>query len=85
MPSFTFSNYDVGNSAIVPDKEGPIFFTIRTRRSIFHEPIRTTVTSSGTEDKDLAGAIDWKKKTIEVKGVTKLLMDVKRNVGPLTV
>jgi len=80
MPTFTFSDYDIGNNTIVPDQEGSLPFTIRAERSCMDRPKRTTVTASGMEEA-LCGAIDWKKKTMEVKGVMKPFAEVKHKVG----
>ena len=44
------------------------------------QPKRTTVTASGVEEA-LGGAIDWKKKTMEVKGVMKPFAEVKHKIG----
>jgi hypothetical protein len=81
MPTFTFSNYDIGNSPIVPDQEGSLSFTIHTERSFMDQVKRTTVTASGVEDRALNGAIDWTKKAIEVKGITKPFSEVKYKMG----
>lgn len=78
MPTFTFSDYDTGNSLIVPDQEGPPSFTIRTQRGFMDQLKHTTLTASGM---DLSGAIDWTKKTMEIKGVTKPYTEVKDKIG----
>jgi len=78
MPTFTFSNYDIGNSTIVPDQEGSLSFTIRTQRGFIDQPKQTTLTVAGV---DISGTIDWAKKTMEVKGVTKPFTEVKDKTG----
>jgi hypothetical protein len=79
MTKFTFSEYDIGNSPIVPDQEGSISFTISTERSFMDQPKKTTLISSG--DNALGGVMDWKKKTLQVGGITKPLAEVKRKTG----
>ena len=80
MPTFTFSDYDIGNSLIVPDQQGSTPFTIRMQRGFMDQPKRTTLTASGVES-TLDGAIDWKNKTMEINGVTKPFAEVKHKVG----
>jgi hypothetical protein len=82
MTIFTFSEYDIGNSPIVPDQEGSVSFTISTERGLMDQPKTTTLTPSGdTENNALGGAIDWKKKTVQVGGVTKPFAEVKHTTG----
>jgi hypothetical protein len=80
MPAFTFSDYDIGNSLIVPDQQGSMSFTIRMQRGFMDQPKRTTLTTSGMEG-TLDGAIDWKNKTMGINGVTKPFAEVKHKVG----
>jgi len=86
MPTgtFTFSEYDFGNSSIVPESDHTaISFTMRTKRGIMDRPKLTTLSSSHSVDADLqvGGAIDWKKKTMEVTGMTRPLAEVRHRVG----
>jgi hypothetical protein len=81
MSTFTFSSYDIGNSPIVPNQEGSLSFAIHMQRGFLDQPKETTLTAHGVEDNALNGAIDWTKKTIEVKGVVKPFGEVKHKVG----
>jgi hypothetical protein len=51
------------------------------QRGFLDQPKETTLTAHGVEDNALNGAIDWTKKTIEVKGVVKPFGEVKHKVG----
>ncbi|KAF8152959.1 hypothetical protein B0H34DRAFT_86620 [Crassisporium funariophilum] len=82
MPSYNFQDYDVGNNTIVPDQECSLSFTIRTERGFMDQVKSTTVTASSKRGGEfLHGGIDWKKKTMEIQGVTKPLVEVKRKHG----
>jgi hypothetical protein len=83
MPTYTFSEYDMGNSPIVPDQEGPVSFTTSTERGFMDMQKHTTVIplNSGTEDRALGVVVDWKKKTMEFNGKTKPMAEVKRKTG----
>jgi hypothetical protein len=83
MLTFTFPNYDIGNGPIIPSEENPskLGFIVATERGFMDQTKRTVLTSFGTQDEGLGGAIDYKKKTMEVQGVTSPFAAVKYHVG----
>jgi hypothetical protein len=81
MSTFAFTNYDIGNSRIVSSQDGISSFTIRTKRGFMDMHILTTITPDGKGAAALGGAIDWKKKTLTLNGVTKPFAEVKRKIG----
>ncbi|KAJ3505870.1 hypothetical protein NLJ89_g7186 [Agrocybe chaxingu] len=79
--TFNLSEYDLGNTPIVPDPPdaSPLSFTTATERSFTDAPKLTTLTttSSDPETKPIVGVLDWKKKTMEINGRTRLVADLK--------
>ncbi|KAJ7292233.1 hypothetical protein C8J57DRAFT_1274876 [Mycena rebaudengoi] len=84
--SFTFTNYDIQNSNVVPYTSSPsetVGFRVVTERSRMDSPKRTTLyrgnfslaDSSEKAEGELGlkviGRIAWKEKTLEVNGVSK--------------
>jgi hypothetical protein len=89
MP-FTFTNYDVQNSAVIPsdEKSGTIGYHITTERSRLDSPKRTVFYKTGAdgqlkegEPEVILGKIDFKEKKIEVGGVSKTFAEVKTKTG----
>ena len=82
MPTFTFSEYDVGNTLLVPDDGGPSLAISTTRSNFTDQPQLTTiqVVVPGAEGTVL-GALDWKNKTVEIAGVRKPKAEVKHKPG----
>ncbi|KAH8818872.1 hypothetical protein DL96DRAFT_1560379 [Flagelloscypha sp. PMI_526] len=90
MP-YTFTNYDVQNSAIIPsdEKSGTIGYRITTeRRSIIDSPKRTVIYKTGAdgqlkegEPQVILAKIEFKEEKMEVGGVSKTFAEVKQRVG----
>lgn len=88
MP-YTFTNYDVQNSAVIPsdEKSGTIGFHITTERSMIDAPKRTVFYKTGADgqlkegEQVIVGRIDFKEKKIEVGGVSKTFAEVKQKTG----
>ena len=80
MPTFTFSEYDVGNTLLVPDDGGPSL-SISTTRGSFGQPKMTTiqVVVPGAEGTVLGG-FEWKNETVEIAGIRKPSAKVKREI-----
>lgn len=82
MLDFTLSEYDLGNSLLVPTEEGVLSFALNTEQDAFDRNKVTTITVSDADGKGApGGTMDWKKKTIEIMGVTKPCADVKHKPG----
>ncbi|KAF8212995.1 hypothetical protein K438DRAFT_1751404 [Mycena galopus ATCC 62051] len=95
--SFTFTNYDIQNSEVVPDSDAgslsdTVGFRVVTERSRMDSPKRTTLyrwnfsvadNAEQTEGEGLQviGRIAWKEKTLEVNGVSKPFKDVRTKSG----
>ena len=80
MPTFAFSEYDVGNTLLVPD-DGGLSLAITTTRGSFGQPKLTTiqVVVPGAEGTVLGG-FDWQNETVEIAGVRKPRAKVKREI-----
>ncbi|KAJ7262350.1 hypothetical protein C8J57DRAFT_1334799 [Mycena rebaudengoi] len=93
--SFTFTNYDIQNSDVVPDAGSPsetIGFRVVTERSRMDSPKHTTLYRGNSsspvgfeqaeeEGLKVIGRIAWKEKTLEVNGVSKLFKEVRTRDG----
>jgi hypothetical protein len=94
--SFTFTNYDIQNSNVVPYTGSPsetVGFRVVTERSRMDSPKRTTLyrgnfslaDSSEKAEGELGlkviGRIAWKEKTLEVNGVSKPFKEVRTKSG----
>ncbi|KAJ7238939.1 hypothetical protein C8J57DRAFT_1373285 [Mycena rebaudengoi] len=93
--SFTFTNYDIQNSDVVPNAGSPsetVGFRIVTERSLMDLPKRTTLYRGNFPSADgsgqaegeglkVIGRIAWKEKTLEVNGVSKPFKEVRTRVG----
>ncbi|KAJ7824092.1 hypothetical protein B0H14DRAFT_2597472 [Mycena olivaceomarginata] len=93
--SFTFTNYDIQNSDVVPNDGSPsesVGFRVVTERSWMDNPKRTTLYRGNTLSAESAnqarggglkviGRIDWKEKVLEVNGVSKPFKEVRNWAG----
>ncbi|KAJ7473272.1 hypothetical protein FB451DRAFT_1248879 [Mycena latifolia] len=93
--SFTFTNYDIQNSDVIPDAGSPsetVGFRVVTERSRMDSPKRTTLYScnfssanssepSEGEGLKVIGRIAWKEKTLELNGASKPFKEVRTKSG----
>jgi hypothetical protein len=93
--SFTFTNYDIQNSNVVPSAGSPsetVGFRVVTERRRMDSPKRTTLyrgkfsSADGSEQAEgeglkVMGRIAWKEKTLEVNGVSKPFKEVRTKSG----
>ncbi|KAJ7206859.1 hypothetical protein GGX14DRAFT_637103 [Mycena pura] len=84
--SFTFTNYDVQNSNVVPSAGSPsetVGFRIVTERSWTDSPKQTTLYRGNLPGSKLKviGRIAWKEKTVELNGVSKPFKEVRARSG----
>ncbi|KAJ6553084.1 hypothetical protein B0H19DRAFT_1155598 [Mycena capillaripes] len=93
--SFTFTNYDIQNSDVVPNDGSPsqtVGFRVVTERSRMDSPKQTTLYRGNAFSAESAkqaegeglrviGRIDWKQKILEVNGVSKPFKEVRTRTG----
>jgi len=80
MSTYVFSEYDIGNGNFVSDEKNAVSFTISTERGFMDMNKLTTLTASD-EGPEVTLTLDWKKKTMDIQGVTKPMADVRRKHG----
>lgn len=79
MLKFTSLEYDFGNTEFTPTEKDSFSFTLNTERGLANVKKITTLTVYDADGKKIpGGTIDWKKKTIEIMGVTKPLAEAIR-------